>query len=127
MVMHWDDVTLVRPLIVALVKTLNIRGHSTMEAYAMIAAGVGKSDKWVRNIIGRNQNTKISFSDIISIKRICYKLNVSTEQLDAEADAIIRGKKRAAGLLSTLPSDPFKSESAVQIDLFPADQGELTL
>jgi hypothetical protein len=122
MVMHWDDVTLVRPLIVALVKTLNVKGHSTMEAYAMIAAGVGKSDKWVRNIVGRNHGTKISFSEIISLKRICYKLNVSTAQLDAEADALIRGKKRAR-FLSALPSDPFQPTGAVQGDLFTADQG----
>ncbi|GJE41330.1 hypothetical protein AEGHOMDF_0494 [Methylobacterium soli] len=86
------EIGLVRPNIVASVKALQDRGLSRMEAYAVLGSMLGKSQTWVRKVIGRQPDAAIYLRDALNIRsaydRLCARIDAASERIEGENDQL---------------------------------------
>ena len=82
------EIGLVRPNVVASVKALQERGLSRMEAYSTLGSMLGKSQTWVRKVIGRQPDAAIYLRDALNIRsaydRLCARIDAAAERVEGE-------------------------------------------
>jgi hypothetical protein len=82
------EIGLVRPNIVASMKALQERGLSRMEAYAALGSMLGKSQTWVRKVIGRQPDAAIYLRGALNIRsaydRLCARIDAAAERVEGE-------------------------------------------
>ncbi|WP_246686341.1 MULTISPECIES: hypothetical protein [unclassified Methylobacterium] len=90
---------LIRPQVVALVAKLRADGLSTMGAYEALGGMVGKSDTWVRKVVGRSPDVAIRLRDALSVtaayRRLCTSIEAAADDAAAN-NALLREELHAA-------------------------------
>ncbi|MCJ2129251.1 hypothetical protein [Methylobacterium sp. E-045] len=87
-----QELGLVRPNIVAAVEALQSRGMSRMDAYQALGSMLGKSQTWVRKVIGRQPDAAIYLRDALNIRtayeRLCARIEAAADEAETNNNAL---------------------------------------
>jgi hypothetical protein len=87
-----QELGLVRPNIVAAVEALQSRGMSRMDAYQALGSMLGKSQTWVRKVIGRQPDAAIYLRDALNIRtayeRLCARIEAAADAAETNNNAL---------------------------------------
>lgn len=80
----------VRSRLLVQVEYRRSQGLPRMAAYGAVASALGRSESWVRKIIGRSPLVSASAADWFNLEVLCARIDAVSERLEARA-ASIRG------------------------------------
>ena len=87
-----QEVGLVRPNIVAAIEALQASGLSRMDAYRALGSMLGKSQTWVRKVIGRQPDAAIYLRDALNIRtayeRLCARIEAAADAAETTNNAL---------------------------------------
>ncbi len=101
MVTAQQELGLIRPNLVRLVAVIRKDGRSQMDAYDALGREIGKSSRWVRKVIGRDETAGIRLRDALNIRaayeRLCARVEGVADALEAGNDELRRELDAAVG------------------------------
>lgn len=89
-----QELGLVRPQLVDAVEHLMRDGRSRMDAYDALGRKLGKSARWVRRVIGRDEAVVVRLRDALNIAaaydRLCARVAAAADAIEAENEELRR-------------------------------------